>query len=54
MNDSAPNQDTTTHPSTEETPSKTVDPPSQINTEQLHAQTATLATRDDHSVDTKC
>ena len=36
------NQDTTTHP-TEEAPSKMVDPPSQINTEQLHAQTATLA-----------
>ena len=36
------NQDTTTHP-TEEAPSKMVDPSSQINTEQLHAQTATLA-----------
>ena len=42
MNNSA-NQDTTPHPSTEEAPSKTVDPSSQINTEQLHAQTATLA-----------
>ena len=42
MNESA-NQDMTTHPPTEETPSKTVDPLSQINTEQLHAQTATLA-----------
>ena len=42
MNGSA-NQDTTTHPPTEETTSKTVDPPSQINTEQLHTQTATLA-----------
>ena len=42
MNRSA-NQDTTTHLPTEEAPSKTVDPPSQINTEQLHAQTATLA-----------
>ena len=36
------NQDTTTHP-TEEATSRVVDPPSQINTEQLHAQTATLA-----------
>ena len=42
MNGSA-NQDVTTHPSTEEASSKKVDPPSQINTEQLHAQTATLA-----------
>ena len=42
MNDSA-NQDTTPHPPTEEASSKTVDPPSQINTEQLHTQTATLA-----------
>ncbi|RKU10298.1 hypothetical protein C6502_12160 [Candidatus Poribacteria bacterium] len=42
MNGSA-NQDMTTHPPTEEAPSKTVDPPTQINTEQLHAQTATLA-----------
>ena len=42
MNGSA-NQDTTPHPSTEEAPSKTADPPSQLNTEQLHAQTATLA-----------
>ena len=42
MNDSA-NQDTTTHPPTEESSSKPVNPPSQINTEQLHAQTATLA-----------
>ena len=41
MNDSA-NQDTTTHPPTEESSSKPVNPPSQINTEQLHAQTATL------------
>ena len=36
------NQDTTTQP-TEEATSRVVDPPSQINTEQLHAQTATLA-----------
>lgn len=42
MNNSA-NQDTMTHPSTEEAPSKTVDPTSQIDTELLHAQTATLA-----------
>ena len=42
MNNSA-NQDTTTHPSTEEAPSKTVDPPGQIDTALLHAQTATLA-----------
>lgn len=42
MNDST-NKDTATRPSTEEAPSKTVNPPSQINTEQLHAQTATLA-----------
>ena len=42
MNGSA-NQDVTTHPSTEEASSKKVDPPSQINTEQLHVQTATLA-----------
>ena len=42
MNDSA-NQDPTSHPSTEEAPSKTVDPTSQINPEHLHAQAATLA-----------
>ncbi len=36
------NQDTTPPP-TEEATSRVVDPPSQINTEQLHAQTATLA-----------
>ena len=42
MNGSA-NRDTPPHPPTEETTSKTVDPPSQINAEQLHAQTATLA-----------
>jgi len=42
MNGSA-NQDTTTHPPTAETTSKKVNPPSQINTEQLHTQTATLA-----------
>ena len=42
MNGSA-DQDATTHPPTEEAPSKKVDPPSQINTEQLHVQTATLA-----------
>ena len=42
MNGSA-NQDTTSHPPTEEATSKAADPPSQINTEQLHAQTATLA-----------
>ena len=42
MNGSA-NRDTPPHPPTEETTSKTIDPPSQINTEQLHAQTATLA-----------
>ena len=42
MNDSA-NKDTTPHSPTEETPSKTVDPASQVKAEQLHAQTATLA-----------
>jgi predicted PurR-regulated permease PerM len=42
MNDSA-NKGTTTRSSTEEVPSKAVNPSSQINTEQLHAQTATLA-----------
>ncbi len=42
MNDSA-NKGMATRPSTEEVPSKTVNPSSQINTEQLHAQTATLA-----------
>ena len=42
MNDSA-NQDPTSHPPTEETVSKTVDPASQINAAHLHAQTATLA-----------
>ena len=42
MNGSA-NQDTTTNPPTEETISKRDNPPSQINTEQLHTQTATLA-----------
>ena len=42
MNGSA-NRDTPPHPPTEEPTSKTVDPPSQINAEQLHAQTATLA-----------
>ena len=42
MNDSA-NKGTATRPSTEEVPSKTVNPSSQLNTEQLHAQTATLA-----------
>ena len=42
MNGSA-NQDTTSHPPTEEAPSKVVDPTSQINMEHLHAQTATLA-----------
>ena len=39
----AANQDTVTHPSTEEATSKAIDPPTPINTEQLHAQTATLA-----------
>ena len=42
MNNSA-NKGTATRPSTEEVPSKTVNPSSQLNTEQLHAQTATLA-----------
>ncbi len=42
MNGSA-NRDTPPHPPTEEPTAKTVDPPSQINAEQLHAQTATLA-----------
>ena len=42
MNDSD-NQDTTTNPPTEEMTSKRVNPPSQVNTEQLHTQTATLA-----------
>ena len=42
MNGSA-NQDTTTSPPTEETTAKRVNPPSQVNTEQLHTQTATLA-----------
>ena len=42
MNGSA-NQDTTTNPPTEETTSKRVNPSGQINTEQLHTQTATLA-----------
>ena len=42
MNGSA-NQGAPPRPSTEEVPSKTADPPSQLNTEQLHAQTATLA-----------
>ena len=42
MNDSD-NQDTTTNSPTEETTSKRVNPPSQVNTEQLHTQTATLA-----------
>ena len=37
------NQDTTTNPPTEEMTSKRVNPPSQVNTEQLHTQTATLA-----------
>ncbi len=37
------NRDMPPHSPAEETTSKTVDPPSQINTEQLHAQTATLA-----------
>ena len=42
MNGSA-NQDTMTNPPTEEPTSKRVNPPSQLNTEQLHTQTATLA-----------
>ena len=42
MNDST-NKGTPTRSSTEEVSSKTVNPSSQINTEQLHAQTATLA-----------
>ena len=42
MNGSA-NQDTTSHPPSEEASSKTDEPTSQINTEHLHAQTATLA-----------
>ena len=37
------NQDTMTNPPTEEPTSKRVNPPSQVNTEQLHTQTATLA-----------